>query len=363
MSIFIKYTKRSRDQFVEDFGGELQDNDFLSHHDRFFCVVNTSGFVARLYCAYELFRFVLSNSACSANPRFLEFHIYLEEQKREIKEAAKQYSSDLSGSGILSKAAHVLIWIFLMPFVVASIVGFIFFAVWKFFQATSFVSNSLGYYHSIFGGGREVVLQARKIEKSHVLYDAVLSHEHFHLVQHEVFLERSGSYRDPDCRQKLALFMLPEYAEDDLALYFMSLDEVEPRLHEVVLSFYRKYATLPLNYNGYLNMMLSVEGLGEAIFVVLSGFDDVAVQEPNEYFALRESSAGSEIGLSIRFLSDAQIIKRFFCEALAVIYGNLLMVYGGSELANRYLSTVKDHNLYYEMYGPLAIGRDPVLYR
>jgi hypothetical protein len=192
----------------------------------------------------------------------------------------------------------------------------------------------------------------REIKKIGLSYDATLSHEHLHLIQYEVFQGRPGSYVEPDFSSRVSCCVKPNFVNDELALYYLSLNEVEPRLHELVLSFVRQYGYLPLNYNGYLTMLISLEGVGEGFSELLSAHGEEFVKEVPGYYRLRDSYALDDLGLVFKLFLNVELVRRFFCEVLSVVYGNLLIIYSGTDAAYDYLKTIKNCELYGELYGP-----------
>lgn len=137
--------------------------------------------------------------------------------------------------------------------------------------------------------------------------------------------------------------------------YFFLLDEMEARLHELVLSFYRAKKKLPINQDEFLDLLLGSKNVG-SIFLINKKSHAKKISEGRyKPYKIRFEQADCEIFDAILCLKDEETMIRYIHEVLTVMYGTLLYLYGGEKEHSSYMKTVSCTDLYTELYG--EIGR------
>jgi hypothetical protein len=179
----------------------------------------------------------------------------------------------------------------------------------------------------------------RKRQKSDA---STVSHEHLHLLQHRNPEDHSRHVKAPQD------FLTEKGLSDAYILYFLEKKEVEARLHECVLSFYRAHRQLPLTTSGFLGLLASSRecGLNYALRLKLMG---VTVVEFGEY-SERDVMWAAQLTFILHNFKTNELAYRFITEVLTVMYGNLLKYYGDPVASKSYLEAISRPNLYDEMY-------------
>jgi len=171
-----------------------------------------------------------------------------------------------------------------------------------------------------------------------------ISHEHIHLLQHKYSEERPRCARSPErllSKEGLAMPFL---------LYLLEPNEVEARLHESILSFYRAYRGLPMTVPMFLGMLAASQQLGELVSLILEragvSFDrlDLAYSE-------REVMYAEQLESILVYINTLELTCRFITEVLTVMYANLLRYYGDETASDNFLLDIARPNLYDDLYG------------
>ena len=159
--------------------------------------------------------------------------------------------------------------------------------------------------------------------------DAVLSHEHIHLLQHKFGLSTTRYLRNPDD------LIAEEYNGDSSVLYMFEDIEVEARLHEIVLSYYRKAHALPLTVDAFLQALAGCEHMSELVEQALKSR---GVQLPTS--VLRRISTTSCLRSRI-LIPDIDLLPRFLPSCTEICSGTTVMN------AHRRSSRSKSNDLIY----------------
>jgi hypothetical protein len=196
-----------------------------------------------------------------------------------------------------------------------------------------------------------------KLERT-MSFETIVSHEHIHLLQSYYFPERAESERarhEYD-NEKTTFFksLLKDPERDfDFAFYYFSINEMEARLHEVVLSYYRKYGELPSDVPGFLQMLLgSSSEVMNTVKTHLLGKRENRPYRERHVFDVRGKMEESQMITAIYTLTDSWA---YLLDVLPVLYGNLLIVYGDTNRAKKYFDTVSSFELYNQLYGEIII--------
>ncbi len=193
---------------------------------------------------------------------------------------------------------------------------------------------------------------ADKLERT-VSFESVVSHEHIHLLQ-TYYLSERVKYEDETEKVNFLKSLLKD-PENDFAFtsYFFKINEMEARLHEVVLSYYRNQGELPLDETGFNKLLFGSKS--EVMNNVKKAFFGKLENRPYRKRIAYEVRCGAdehEMISSIFHLTDPW---GYLLKVLPVMYGNLLILYGDTNRAKKYLETVSSFELYNQLYGEVII--------
>jgi hypothetical protein len=188
-----------------------------------------------------------------------------------------------------------------------------------------------------------------------ISFEGIVSHEHIHLLQAYYFPERPLNEFDSEKGSFLkSLLKSPERNFDSCSYYF-SINEMEARLHEVVLSYYRKYGELPSDSVGFRWLLFGSSGIHRETMPVLKTNGIDLLKSPEcRLFDVRCNLMENQMSDAISELK-APFMFSFLLNVLPVMYGNLLIVYGDTNRAEKYFDTVDNFELYNKLYGEIRI--------
>jgi len=202
-------------------------------------------------------------------------------------------------------------------------------------------SGGLGLFVPFFKDEFQIVVSSRR--HLHKLDAPIISHEHIHLLQHTNPECHSRNVRAP---QEL---LSEEGRADPFLLYTLEKIEVEARLHEVVLSFYRAHHHLPTTVSAFLGLLASGEIIGSFVTnILMSG--GVSFHQETEKYPQREVGPVEHLGGILVEIKTPELRRRFITEVLSVMYGNLLKYYGDDGVSRSFLSDISRPNFYDELY-------------
>jgi hypothetical protein len=219
----------------------------------------------------------------------------------------------------------------------------------------------MGFYMPIpFNGRPEIVANTYMLGRhsSEDTSSGIISHEHIHLLQDHFFSRIEMPHRNCNAfagkKGEVLKHLLkePEQNFHRLEYYFM-LNEMEARLHELVLSYYRAYRVLPATQHEYIEMILGSYNLGNSVKQCMECEKlDTSIYLTKSY-NVRFNIMELQMAVAIFNLNDSSTSLRFVLEALSVMYGNLLFLYGGEKESQSFMCTIENTELYEELYGPL----------
>jgi len=201
--------------------------------------------------------------------------------------------------------------------------------------------RSLGYFLPLLKNTSHVVIKSgRRVHESDA---SIVSHEHLHLLQ----------FRNPERHRRNARspekFLCEKMVADPYLLYFLEKMEVEARLHEVVLSFYRAHRRLPLTVPGFLGLLAASEQCGELVALTLK--HSGVTFEHYGIYSERDSMYVKQLESIWLFIETNEIQCKFMTEVLPVMYGNLLRYYGDDTASRNYMKEIERPNFYDDLYG------------
>jgi hypothetical protein len=218
----------------------------------------------------------------------------------------------------------------------------------KLIQMSPKGTNSLGFFAPIRKEEYEIVIKVGRVAKAGLDGASMISHEHIHLLQHKEvhIMAQSRNVIWPDDQ----LFTETARANEILPhlRYIFERKEVEARLHELVVSFYRAHKNLPLSVPSFLALLVTSKQLGwlvsETLTVAKMDFDP-ALAEVVE----RDEMQARDLEMVLLSMPH-DLAVRFIAEVLPVMYGNLLKYYGDDVVSRKFLSKISRPNFYDELY-------------
>jgi hypothetical protein len=172
----------------------------------------------------------------------------------------------------------------------------------------------------------------------------VLAHEHLHFLQNEHAVGRNKRVA------KFPRILAEKYEQDPFVLYLLEPLDLEARLHELILSFYRARQVLPQTLDAFLGLLADWEEFGEFL-TQMTAFSGLNVRATGRVFRLRSEELGGQLGMVLGFLKDPETMKQFITEVLPVMYGHLLQYYGDLPASRNFLAQIVRPNLYDALYG------------
>ncbi len=210
--------------------------------------------------------------------------------------------------------------------------------------------NDLGRFIPILKNESQIHIMAGRLRKLQKSDESIISHEHIHLLQHKSREDHSRHVKAP--QDLLAEGLTEKRLPKAWLLYLLEKNEVEARLHECVLSFYRAHRQLPLTTSGFLGLLASSRECGPVVTGELKlmalKLMDATVVEFGE-FSERDAMPAKELAWILGFVKS-ELRYRFITEVLTVMYGNLLKYYGDLAASKNYLEGITRPNLYDELY-------------
>jgi hypothetical protein len=205
-------------------------------------------------------------------------------------------------------------------------------------------SGRLGCFVPIRRQESEIVVKAGQHARLGRSEAPTISHEHIHLLQHDDSEDRLRHARSPE------RFLSNKGLAEPFLFYLLEANEVEARLHESVLSFYRVHRRLPMTVPAFLGMLAGSQQLGEWVSLVLER-GGVTFDRLEEPYPERGSTYTEQLEFIFPYIDTPELMRRFITEVLTVMYGNLLRYYGDETASGAFLSDIARPNLYDDLYG------------
>jgi hypothetical protein len=210
-------------------------------------------------------------------------------------------------------------------------------------------SSVLGCFVPVREHESEIVVNAGRHARSCKSELPTISHEHIHLLQHKDSAMRLRCARSPE------ILLSKEGLAMPFLLYLLEANEVEARLHESVLSFYRAYRRLPMTVPMFLGMLAASQQLGELVSQILKlagvSFDRLDITYPERGVMYAE-----QLESILVYINTPELTCRFITEVLTVMYGNLLRYYGDETASGDFFLEIARPNLYDDLYGKQLIS-------
>jgi hypothetical protein len=358
MNLYKKFPAGSQDQFLKDFGEFPPKPLTTEASNHTFDVIYLSGFGMKYYSLSRSFRIFNSGASDIKDENLRGMYEEVQRIKHDVKASFFNVFSSFKSINLIQKIGTIFLLTLVSPFLLLIFLFLLLNAVYRMYRVPTIGTESLGFFSPAMQQKSEIVVRPKAIRKARISLDAIISHEHIHLLQHRIFLNRKSDLLGLKFKENLKGFLNESALQSEEAFYYLSLNEVEARLHEVVLSHYRAHGNLPSDYQDFLVMILSCDVLGEPVSRILSKYDVTAPEYVGREYSLREFVPAEDLAIMLGYFPDFSYAKRFVCEALSVMYGNLLILYGDSDKAFEYLKTIECSDFYTQLYGEHSIPKD-----
>ena len=323
----------SKNQLKNDFGDyppfPLKGNDL----DLEFNIVRVRGFGV-VYNIFNMFKKILKERELDTNLKPLLTDITTDETLKELNEAAEAFHEIKNN---YNKFAYGFAIAAVSPFVLI-----------KMRKSKFFNTNCRGFYIPAIGSENQITARLGSGFKD-PMDVAVISHEHLHFLQcmnneslrgHVNNLNFLSSEKVNEERFKhLAQFLF----------YAFEKVEVEARLHEIVLSYYRANKELPLTIEGFINLMAACHDFDDWVVSALAS-KEILPPCNDVTFKARDKKMAEQLKLMLCSFGDDDLRFRFISEVLSVMYAKLLMYYGDKESSANFMAEISRPNLYDRMY-------------
>jgi hypothetical protein len=209
-------------------------------------------------------------------------------------------------------------------------------------------ATSLGFFAPLRKDEYEIVIKTERVAKKQLDAASMISHEHIHLLQHKeehiTTYSRFVTWSDDQLFTESARSnaMLPHLK------YILERHEVEARLHELVVSFYRTHKNLPLSVPSFLALLAASKQLGWLVTGLLK-LANIEIDPPFIEFDERDMMQARDLEMVMLSMPD-DLVVRFINEVLPVMYGNLLKYYGDDAVSQNFQSKISRPNFYDQLY-------------
>lgn len=358
MLLYEKYSTDCQEQLFKDFGEFPPKPLHTPPRKHKFDVVHLSGIGIKYYSLSRVFGLFKADEGQIEDENVRLMHKEVQDVKYGLMTSLQDLAFTFKKLNVISKALSLFLVLLISPLLLIFFSFLLIRLLYRLYRVPSLGSNALGFFSPITQQKSEIVVKPKAIKKSGISLDAIISHEHIHLLQFRSFPERKEDLLGADIKANVQGMLKENAIRLDKALYYLSLNEVEARLHEVVLSHYRAHQSLPSDYQGFLVMILSCEVLGRPVSRILSNHEVPMPEYLGQEYNLREVVPAEDLAILLGYFNDFSYAKRFICESLSVMYGNLLMLYGDTQKAVKYLRTIECSDFYIQLYGEPSVPMD-----
>lgn len=208
-------------------------------------------------------------------------------------------------------------------------------------------SAALGFFSPMHIDESEIVIQMSRHKRSKLDDAATISHEHIHLLQH-----KHANFHSKTVKSLEVLLTDEAFTGNQTSLkfllYVLEKNEMEARLHELVLSFYRAHQHLPVTVPAFLAMLAANKQLG---WMVKGYLDVMKVPLEDLYTEYGERESLFVVQIESAHMSmRGEMIVRYITEVLPVMYGNLLKFYGDEAASRSLHAELPRPNLFDDLY-------------
>ena len=268
---------------------------------------------------------------------------------KEFKITAFSTRKDFDNLNLLSKVIMITILVLLIILTAPiTITALIYFSIRLLYNYKKKRKNTLGYFMPMFKEHNHLIIKKHQENRIIARELSTISHEHIHLLQH---LNNDPSFIYKEV-VNLDLLLDKDNIDKKSLVYLLDKEEVEARLHEFVLSYYRHFKELPLNIEGLLNLLHSCKELDKFIeeCFILNELSGPFTIESSEEYNIRNNAIAIDIKHILLFMKNDEIALKYILEVLPVMYSNLLSYYGDEESSKAFKRQIYRPNLYDRLY-------------
>lgn len=171
-----------------------------------------------------------------------------------------------------------------------------------------------------------------------------ISHEHIHLLQYRDLERHSRDAKSPET------LLSPGGSAKPYLRYLLQKMEVEARLHETVLAYYRYSHRLPLTVPKFLGVLAGNPEFGELVSLTLQN-SGASFDREIEPYVERAGACTGDLHAILVYIATEELTCKFITEVLTIMYGNMLRYYGDELTSQSYLKNIERPNFYDELYG------------
>lgn len=182
---------------------------------------------------------------------------------------------------------------------------------------------------------------------------AIVSHEHVHFLQYLDCVSRCSYLLGRRVINRHLLFSDVKDSDDKMSDYFFAEHEVEARLHELVVNYYRRHKCLPLDILGLASLVFKSVPV---FFSKSSGLQSEKMlrwKEMNKknLSYCRSLMIGSDVLMMCESIKSEKEGVRYVYEVLPIFYARLLRYYGDEIASQQFSEKIIRPNFYDQLYG------------
>lgn len=182
---------------------------------------------------------------------------------------------------------------------------------------------------------------------------AIVSHEHIHYLQYLDCISRSSFLWGGRVVNGHLLFSEAKDSDKKMSSYYFAEHEVEARLHELVVNYYRRYDCLPLDILGLASLVFKSAPVFVAESLGLQGEKVLRWKERNKKSLphCRSLVVGSDVVMMCESIKSEKEGVRYVYEVLPIFYARLLRYYGDESASQKFSEKIIRPNFYDQLYG------------
>lgn len=321
--------RRTEDQLKKDFGEFPPSPLICSNLPHEFSIARVRG-IGRLYDDAKIVHRLFSAKDLSD---FNEFHVGL---GREFLSAKNTAASTDEGNVRNGSGPSRRVIKYLMVPVLGVAAMYLLIRIWL------ARSRMEGHFTQMFANEKQItIMTGRGIDKD--MQEVTISHEHLHYLQ---LVANRMRLKQIDPAVPL---LSDKYKTDWYIVYLLSNLEMEARLHEMVISYYRSRNALPSTIDEFVDMLAGSKKLSKIVIDTMRHNGRTMNLDVLRY-SERCVSTSREIKISLMAIKDFELRYRYITEVMTVMYGNLLGYYGDGNASTEFHMQVSRPNLYDALY-------------
>lgn len=211
--------------------------------------------------------------------------------------------------------------------------------------------EATGYYVKNDDSKPSIFINIDKCGEGSLSVEATISHEHIHLLQERYGYEEFGALNVLGYKRFASKLINVSSKNKRSLLYLLHEDEVEARLHELILSFYRSRHELPVTHKEIVGMVLSFNEIRKVVKALCeNGFlNEYLPTNSNLLVDSRDGYAELDISIILLFLKG-DLVEKYLLEVIPIMYAKILFYYGAHEESKELYKSIEDKSFYLSLY-------------